>query len=51
MKQCRVRTISRKYYKNRYYKITRYDIYGQGYCKLMERKYGNTYVVIGHVSY
>ena len=51
MKTNRIRTISRKYYKGGYYKITYYDVYGQGYCKLMERKYGDIYKVIGHVNY
>ena len=47
----RIRTISRHYYKKGQYKITYYDVYGQGFCKIMEKQTSDGWIVIGHVNY
>ena len=48
----RIRTLSRRYYgKDRKYKITYYDVYGNGFCKIMECMRHGVYEVLGHVNW
>lgn len=51
MAQCRIRTLSRKYYKGGLFKITYYHVYNNGFCKIMEKKINGIYEVIGHVNW